>query len=114
MSTERQYSFLYEEGPATSKGTLYNIHSHKTALNEWIQEVGAEAVHQELIIQNLTTLSECKKGSKQYLEIMAWIEAPIIYNNEPFTFATCCKAIGIDDAEIMREEFYSTWNKLHP
>ncbi len=111
MSTAKQLSFLYDvEG---SKGTIYNVHSNVTALIEWVEEVGEDAAHQELIIQNLSTLSECKIGSQQYIDIMEWINAPIIYNNEPFTFATCCRAIGIEDAEMMRDNFYRTWERLH-
>lgn len=106
----RQRAFMYNL--STSKGTIYNVHSNIAALKEWVEEVGVDAAHQELIIQNLSVLPDCRKGSAQYTEIMAWINAPIIYDDEPFTFATCCRVIGIEDAEIWREQFFSMWDKL--
>jgi hypothetical protein len=107
----RQRAFMYNL--STSQGTIYDVHSDVTALKEWVEEVGVDAAHQELIIQNLSVLPDCRKGSAQYIDIMDWINAPIIYNDEPFTFATCCRVIGIEDAEIWREQFFSMWEKIN-
>ena len=63
----------------------------------------AEGLHEELYIKSISLLRDSVPGGEQWQEIMSWLDEPIVNDNRPFSFATCCKVIGIEDPEANRD-----------
>ena len=63
----------------------------------------AEELHEKFYIRSIKLLRDSVPGGKQWQELMSWIDEPIVDDNRPFSFATCCKVIGIEDPEANRE-----------
>lgn len=70
----------------------------------WDNDDIVEVTHSEMLMNNLRLLRDSKIGGEQYESILAWIDAPITDVNKPFTFATCCKVIGIEDPDYLRSK----------
>lgn len=62
-----------------------------------------EILHETFYIRNLELLRDATRGSEQWVDLMAWLDEPIVDDNRPLSFATCCKVIGIEDPEENRE-----------
>ena len=63
----------------------------------------AEELHEKFYIRTITLMRDATRGGPQWQELMAWLDEPIVDDNRPFSFATCCKVIGIEDPEANRE-----------
>ena len=61
-----------------------------------------EDVHEGMFIHNLRILRDSKPGSEQWVDIMGWLDAPLDAR-VPFSFAACCRVMGIEDPEATRE-----------
>lgn len=66
-----------------------------------------EGLHEEMLIRNLRLLRDSNPGSEQHQEVMDWLDAPIVDDGRPLTFAMCCKVIGVEDPIAMREKIIS-------
>ena len=55
----------------------------------------AEELHEKFYIRSIKLLRDSVPGGKQWQELMSWIDEPIVNDNRPFSFATCCKVIGM-------------------
>lgn len=73
---------------------------------DWNRARLVEETHEGMLFRHIRLLRDSTKGSEQWKEIIAWMEAPIDASFPPFTFATCCKVCGIDDSESFRESIY--------
>lgn len=71
---------------------------------EWvISQDLAEELHEKFYIRTIKLMRDSVIGGKQWQELMEWLDEPIVDDDRPFSFATCCKVIGIEDPEANRE-----------
>jgi|GEM_PF-1273668 len=68
-----------------------------------ITEELIEGLHEEFYIRSIEQIRDSVRGGEQWQELMAWLDEPIVNDNRPFSFATCCKVIGIEDPEANRD-----------
>ena len=71
---------------------------------QWdLTEDQVEKLHEKFYIRNLQLLRDSETTSEQWQELVEWLDAPIVFDNQPFTFTTCCRVMGIEDPETNRE-----------
>lgn len=85
---------------------FFDTRTAKAYLLDWVEDVGVDAVHQELLFTNLEQLRDCKKGGKTWNDISYWINKPFTLESPPFSFATCCRVVGLDDIGGMQEQIF--------
>lgn len=85
---------------------LYMDTNDVEILKDWIEDVGVDAAHQELLFTNLELLRDCKRNSKTWNDLSYWVLKPYTKENVPFSFATCCRVIGMDDIEDMQVKIF--------
>lgn len=68
-----------------------------------ITEELIEGLHEEFYIRSIEQMRDSVREGEQWQELMAWLDEPIVNDNRPFSFATCCKVIGIEDPEANRD-----------